>query len=134
MKSRLFLLISVLSFSYQVSAQDSTSVLNKNVTIKQDPKIFELLAKYHDYNSSKELAEGYRIQITYTNIREDIYKDKGQMYKEFPQLPSYVEYEQPYYKLRLGDFKTRLEASYYLQQVTALHPGAFIVKDKVKIR
>lgn len=54
------------------------------------------------------------------------------MYTQFPELSSYVEYEQPYYKLRLGDFKTRLEATYYLQQVITLYPGAFIVKDKIK--
>ena len=56
------------------------------------------------------------------------------MYKDFPDLKSYVEYEEPYYKLRVGDFKTRLEATYFLQQVTTLYAGAFIVKDKIRIK
>jgi hypothetical protein len=126
-------LISVLGIGSCYS-QDSTLVSNKNYTIKGDDKISALLDKYVEYNRKKEFAEGYRIQIMYTDVRDEVYKNKGAMYKDFPDLPSYVEYEQPYYKLRVGDFKTRLEATYYLQQVTVLYTGAFIVKDKIKIR
>ena len=123
-------LVSYVSFS-----QDSTTVNgSKNFTIKQDPQISSLLYKYKEYNRKREFAEGFRIQIMYTDVRDDVYKSKAAMYKEFPDLASYVEYEQPYYKLRLGDFKTRLEATYYLQQVITLYPGAFIVRDKIKIK
>jgi hypothetical protein len=118
-----------------VHAQDSAAIIqNKNVTIMQDSGITELLYKYKEYNQKKEFTEGYRIQIMYTDIRDEVYTSKGKTYQDFPDLPSYVEYEEPYYKLRLGDFKTRLEATYYLQQVNSIYPGAFIVKDKIRIR
>src|SRR5690606_38447361 len=113
-----------------VSAQDSTSTANKNVTIKQDEELTTLLAEYKTYNAKRDTRDGYRIRITYTDIRDDVYKSKAGMYKQFPELASYVEYEQPYYKLRIGDFSTRLEAANYLQQVITVYPGAFIVKDK----
>ncbi|MCW5908239.1 MAG: SPOR domain-containing protein [Chitinophagales bacterium] len=116
-------------------AQDSMQVnTHKNYTIYQDEKIAELSEKYVEFNRKREFTDGYRIQVTYTNVRDEVYQSKGAMYKQFPDLVSYVEYEQPYYKLRLGDFKTRLEATYYLQQVIALYPGAFIVKDKIKTK
>ena len=116
-------------------SQDSTALFSGQCfSVKQDEKIASLVEKYIHYNAKKEFAEGYRLQIMYTDVRDEAYKSKGAMYKEFPDLASYVEYEQPYYKLRLGDFKTRLEATYYLQQVTPIYPGAFIVKDKIKIK
>lgn len=122
-------------FAQLVNAQDSTQIeAPKNYTIYQDEKIGELAEKYVEYNRKREFTEGYRIQVTYTNVRDEVYQSKGAMYKQFPELASYVEYEQPYYKLRIGDFKTRLEATYYLQQVIALYPGAFIVKDKIKTK
>lgn len=127
-----FLIAAVVIFCVRALAQDSTVAYTPYASIKQDVKLFELMEKYREYEMTREFTEGYRIQITYTNIREDIYKAKGEMYKEFPALASYVEYEEPSYKLRLGDFKTRLEASYYLRQITPTHPGAFIVKDKIK--
>lgn len=116
-------------------SQDSTSTSSyKNYSIKQDTLITSLLAKYEDYNKKREFTDGYRIQIMYTDVRDEVYRNKGAMYKEFPELPSYVEYEQPYYKLRIGDFKTRLEATYYLQKVVSVYSGAFIVKDKIAIK
>lgn len=123
----LFLMLSV-----AVSAQDSTA--NNNITVKQDAELTALLADYKAYNAKRDTRDGYRIQITYTDIRDDVYKSKAGMYKQFPELASYVEYEQPYFKLRIGDFKTRLEAANYLQQVIVVYPGAFIVKDKIKIK
>jgi hypothetical protein len=130
-------------YSVACSAQDSTSainphdtsiVCNKYATVKEDMSIADLANRYDDYNRKKEFTDGYRIQIMYTDIRADAYKNKGQMYKDFPDLKSYVEYEEPYFKLRIGDFKTRLEATYFLQQVTTLYSGAFIVKDKIRIK
>lgn len=131
-------IIAVILFTFitvAVSAQDSTyTSANKNLSVHQDAEVTELLSEYKSYNAKRDTRDGYRIQITYTDIRDDVYKSKGSMYKQFPELASYVEYEQPYFKLRIGDFKTRLDAAYYLQQVIVLYPGAFIVKDKIKVK
>jgi hypothetical protein len=127
-----FVIISVLLFAIG-HAQDSTIVSpNQFLTVHENNAVNELVKKYEVYNRKRDFGEGYRIQISYTDVRDEVYKSKGDMYAQFPELSSYVEYEQPYYKLRLGDFKTRLEATYYLQQVIILYPGAFIVKDKIK--
>lgn len=115
-------------------AQDSATVAtSKMYSLHQSPEISALMEQYKTFNRKREGIDGYRLQISYTDVREEAYKGKAAMYREFPELKSYVEYEQPYYKLRIGDFRTRLEATYYLQQVILLYPGAFIVKDKVKL-
>ncbi len=131
--SFLVLWVGSLLFPAVIKAQDSLTVIEgKNYRIYEEAKVADLQQKYIEFNRKKEYYEGYRIQVNYTNVRDEVYQSKGTMYKQFPELASYVEYEQPYYKLRIGDFKTRLEATYYLQQVILLYPGAFIVKDKIK--
>jgi hypothetical protein len=70
----------------------------------------------------------------FSNVRDEAYGAKAKLYKDFPKEKCYVEYEQPYYKLRLGDMVTRLEATDMLNQVLPLYQGAFIVKDKVRTR
>lgn len=126
----IFCLIALMS-----SAQDTAIVYQRlDFSVYQDTSINVLLYKYKEYNTTREFAEGYRIQIMYTDIRDDVYKAKAAMYVEFPELNPYVEYEQPYFKLRLGDFKTRLEATYYLQKVIPIYSGAFIVHDKIRIK
>jgi hypothetical protein len=130
----LFYLAIILLGSTTIFAQDSTAMSSTNGQIVQSYEISALLNRYDEFNKKRDITEGYRIQITYSDIREDIYKSKSMLYHQFPDLGSYVEYEQPYFKLRLGDFATRLEATYYLQQTIALYPGAFIVKDKIKTK
>lgn len=121
--------------SLRCSAQDSTVTINNNlITINEDARIAGLMNQYKDYNLRKEFTDGYRIQLMYTDVRDEVYKSKSKTYGEFPDLPSYVEYEQPYYKLRIGDFSTRLEATYYLNKVIPVYSGAFIVKDKIRVK
>jgi hypothetical protein len=131
----LLLLSSLTAFFVSAKAQGGSSIVtNPNVTVYQDTGIANLVQAYKDYNQKKEFTDGYRIQILYSNVRDEAYKIKSTMYVQFPDLAPYVEYESPNFKVRVGDFKTRLEATYYLQQVIPLYPGAFIVKDKIKTK
>jgi len=127
MNSRIFFAAVFLLMSAALRAQTG-------YTVHQSDAIASLLGKYKAYNHMVDYTDGFRVQIMFTDVRDEVYKSKGSLYNQFPDLLSYVEYEQPYYKLRLGDFKTRLEATYYLQQIIPVYPGAFIVRDKIKIR
>jgi hypothetical protein len=125
----LLLVLGVAAFAQQ----SDTINAGANVVI-QDKDVTAVTDKYKSYLRHNEFADGYRIQISSTDMREDVYKNKSLFYRDFPDLNSYVDYESPTYKLKVGDYKTRLEATYYLQQVMVLYPGAFIVKDKIKIK
>lgn len=125
---RLLLLITVLTIANTLFAQE------KHYTLHQESSIKDLIEKYRTYQEKLEVADGYRIQITYTTDREEAYKSKAKLYREFENIHSYIEYDQPNYKLRLGDFPTRLEAMAALQEVIKLYSGAFIVKDRIRIR
>jgi len=120
--------------SVNLFAQENNENNTASSQVVQSYEISALMSRYDEFNKKRDITEGYRIQITYSDIRNDIYKSKSVLYHQFPDVNSYVEYEQPYFKLRLGDFATRLEATYYLQQTIALYPGAFIVKDKIKTK
>lgn len=108
------------------------SAQNDNVTFHQDPKINELLGIYKMYNQKNDFLEGYRVQIAFSNDRQEIYNNKAKVYQDFPEEKAYVAYEQPYYKLRIGDYASRLEAYERLNEVIRKYPGAFVVKDKIK--
>ena len=106
---------------------------NDNVSYYQDRHISELADLYKVYNNKNDVADGYRIQISFSNDRQEAYNNKAKLYKELPDEKCYVEYEEPYYKLRLGDYATRLEAYDKLRLVLAKYPGAFVVRAKIKI-
>ena len=94
----------------------------------------ELTELYKAYNKKNDKTEGYRIQIMFSNDKAEAYGNKVKIYKEFPDEKCYVDYEQPYYKVKIGDFANRFEAYYQLQKMLIVYPGAFIVRDKISIK
>ncbi|MCW3125192.1 MAG: hypothetical protein JWO03_850 [Bacteroidetes bacterium] len=112
----------------------ASSAQNENVTYHQEPRIAELMDIYKLYSKKNDLADGYRLQISFSNDRQEVYNNKAKVYKDFPSDRAYVEYEQPYYKLRIGDFASRLQAYEKLNDVIKKYPGAFVVRDKVRLR
>ena len=123
------LLLTILSLVSLVSLAQ-----NDKVSIYQDRKISELTDVYKMYNKRNDVADGYRIQVAFSNDRQEAYNNKSKLYKDLPDEKCYVEYEQPYYKLRIGDYMTRMEAYDELRTVITKYPGAFVVRAKVKIK
>lgn len=50
------------------------------------------------------------------------------------QLPIYTLFIQPYYRVRIGNFRTRAEAEQARRFLQSRFPDAFIVPDRVTVR
>ena len=57
---------------------------------------------------------------------------KAQMLNMYPGLPIYMDYEQPYFKIRVGDYRNRFEALKTFHDLQAKFKGVSIVPDKIK--
>ena len=129
-----FLLFSFFLFSLAVAAQDTTSVV-----IHKDPRLDLLLKKQGDANAAARkanarTAKGYRLLVINTNKRDDAISAKTKVYTNFPELKAYLVYQSPYFKLKVGNFRTREEALSY-QKTLAYHfpKGVFVVNDTIEI-
>lgn len=122
-----FSTISLLVFS------QNTIQIN-NATITSDFNLNEAIDIHKEKNEKTDEIKGYRIQIISDNNRANVYDQKAKVYAHFSEFKSYLKYVQPYYKLRIGDFKTKLEARNYLEKVIKEFPSAFIVFDDIKVR
>jgi hypothetical protein len=96
------------------------------VSIEQDERIVHLL---DIYKSSKEDHEYYRIQVGFGSF------DKAQRIKEsveidFPDLFSKIDFDSPTYRVRLGRFKTKLQAERKFNEVRVKYPDAMLLKPK----
>ena len=128
-------LISVLVFSSCFAkAQDVTVVYPKgNVTVKEDTMI-KVLMEYTDSISAHKMStSGYRIQLASGNNRKNVLDMKAQFSAQFPNVKAYVEYQQPTFKLRVGDFESRISAYAFQHQILNSFPNGFIVQDQISI-
>jgi len=79
--------------------------------------------------------EGYRIQIyasSNRNARDESNKARAAFINMFPDIVSYPLYAEPgYFKVRVGDFRTKIEATKLFQIISKEFPGAYIVPDVI---
>ncbi|MFO7977668.1 MAG: hypothetical protein R6U64_03335 [Bacteroidales bacterium] len=104
------------------------------VAVKQDPKIEWLLKAHQQVLSRQRGIPGFRIQVhveSGNQSRVRIQNKKFEFEELFPQIHSYIVYDAPYFKLRVGDFRTRLEARKVWEQIASEYGDAFIVVDEI---
>jgi hypothetical protein len=77
--------------------------------------------------------EGFRIQIYASNnrnAREESNKINAEFISKFPDIPSYQLFAEPgYYKIRVGDFRTKTEATRLFQIISKEFRDAYMVPD-----
>ena len=118
---KLLVIIAVISFSVAVGfAQQG------QVNIQQDDKIADLL---DIYKSSNESHEYYRIQVGFGSYsKAQSIKENVEM--DFPGLSSKIDFDSPTYRVRVGRFKTKLEAERKFKEVRIKYPDAMLLKPK----
>lgn len=77
---------------------------------------------------------GFRIQIYSGSIRSQAESAKTFVYQNFPNLIPYITYDQPTYRVKVGDFMYRSDAEAYLNQIKDQYGSAVILADKVEIK
>ena len=111
-------------------AQKSSTDTGK-VELIQDPKIQELLAKHVEINS-KAPIKGYRVKMHFGSDKSKAREIRGNFMAKFPDVPAYEKYDQPNFNIRVGDFRTKLEAYKFLKEVQVEFPSAFLVQDEIE--
>lgn len=126
------LLISTIFLAFVVKSQDIDTVKTNqisNVIIKKEAGIDNII-KTHQ-SSFKQ--EGYRIQIYSGNKRQPAREVKSKYVSLHLKAKAHELYQQPYFKIRVGDFKTKLEAIKFEKELNTHFPNCFIVKDEIDI-
>jgi len=102
-----------------------------NVEIVQDAKVQELLNKHIEINS-KAPIKGYRVKIHFGADKNKAREIRSNFMAKFPDVPAYEKYDQPNFNVRVGDFRTKLEAYKFLKEVQVDFPAAFLVQDEIE--
>jgi SPOR domain len=141
MKNLFFLAFIFLSFNS--IAQDSSwkrSVDTNTVVIHKDPRIDMLVKKQAQINEetsrdARRIGKGYRLLVINTSKRDEAVAAKSTVYENFPELKAYLNYQSPYFKLKVGNFKERKEAEAYQDKLRKFFPkGVFIMNDVIELK
>ena len=102
--------------------------------VDQDNRIESLIAKQRSLYYVDSSFSGYRIHI-FMEIGNEALDHakavKSQFEKAFPDIPIYLTYVEPYFRLRAGNFRNRVEAEKCLRRVKPKFKEAFVTADMI---
>jgi hypothetical protein len=92
-----------------------TVIIHQSDAIKQLVGMFSPDAKIEEENGNRFLlVQGYRIQVFSGNnqrsSKDEAFSKEKQLNTLYPDLPTYVNYTAPFWRLRAGDFFSYEEA------------------------
>ena len=128
MKRILFMILFV------ATASISFAQSNGSVNVSQDDRIESLISKQRQLYKLDSSFSGYRIHI-FMEIGNEALKHaedvKKQFERAFPDIPIYLTYAEPYFRLRAGDFRNRVEAEKCLRRIKPKFKEAFVTADMI---
>lgn len=114
----------------QMVEESQTNIVDTGTLYIEKDENFDLLLQ--EYLERKKVS-GYRIQLFSGNKRIDALKVKVDFMKLYPEVIPEIIYQQPNYKVRVGNYRDRLKAHKNLMLYKIDFTGAFIIKDHIKL-
>jgi hypothetical protein len=76
---------------------------------------------------------GYRIQLFFDTNKAVVDEQRARFVAMFPKVDTYLTFTAPHYFLKVGDFRTQIEAEKVKSEADAVFPTSFVVKEKVNL-
>lgn len=122
-----------LSFIFSVLVSLISFGQNSQITIDADHRINSLMIQQTEINKQNDGVSGYRIQIKNTTTQKDANTLRARFSRDFPELKTDLVYNAPYYKIRIGDYLTKLEAQKDLIEIKKKYKGAYPISCPVNL-
>lgn len=105
------------------------------VTVVADPQVNSLIERHIRINEEGKGFPGWRVQIfsdSGNGARERANENRSTFVTKYPEVPAYLDFNNPNFIVRVGDFRTKLEARKFLNEVAVDFPYSFVRKDLIQ--
>ena len=117
------------------SAENNTTEKKQSTTSRKSAKDYSL-----SNQSVRKRAAGYRIQVYFSSSRQGRNEARSRAREvalKYPHYRTYISYVAPQWRLRIGDFKSKVEAQKALRKVKRSFPSfasdIILVTDNINV-
>ena len=108
------------------------------VEVDKDPKVDSLIGNYlvggkAAKGGAAASSYGFRIQVFNGSDRNRAYTAQAKIQDRFPELHTYLSYRDPNFKVKVGDFRSRLEAEKMVEEMRPAFTGMYIISEKINL-
>lgn len=106
---------------------------NGTVLITQDLRLRQIVKRHIEVSNNK--FDGWRVQIFFGSGQKAMAQAQNAKKKFLIRYGNkngaYIVYDSPFFKVRVGDFRTKAEAMYFKSQIKRTFPQSWVIPDKV---
>jgi hypothetical protein len=108
---------------------------NTEIEIIKDPRIDGLIKKQGEIIPPATVPQitGYRIQLFFDTEKKAVDDARAKFISMYPKVDTYVTYTAPNYFLKVGNFRTHLEAEKVKTSVDKEFPTNYIIKELINL-
>lgn len=131
----LYIVVTLMGMPLFVNAQPDFCQLpsdNGSLSIEADSAFYQVMDSTLKANLQSRKIKGYRIQIYFGGNRKKATKAKSRFLKKFPDQAAYTLYQQPNFKIRIGNFRNKLEAQKLYHDLQKVFNTVFIVPTRIE--
>ncbi|NPA67116.1 MAG: SPOR domain-containing protein [Chlorobi bacterium] len=103
------------------------------ITLTQDVRLRQIVKRHIEVNDNK--FDGWRVQIYFGSGQKAMTEAQNAKKKFLIRYGNkngaYIVYDSPFFKVRVGDFRTKAEALYFKSQIEKTFPQSWVIRDKV---
>lgn len=115
--------------------QSITDIIDPSLSVEREVKLDSLVMRHSRANKQKDGSDGFRVQLfsgSGTEARQQANNLRIEFMANNPDIPAYLIYQAPNFKVRVGDCRTELEATRLQRQLAYSYPGGFVSRDLIK--
>ncbi len=130
----IILLVAIICCTSVFAPAQSLNPAKGKVEVIQDPKLNQVSSNYKKLNLQNAPIDGFRVQIFFEsgpNSKSTATAKMNSFQTLYPEVKAYLSYKEPYYRVRVGNFRTLIEAVGFQKQISDEYPNAYTVKDKI---
>lgn len=136
---KLALFLSIVSTAVVANAQTVVDTISSTVYVVKDSRFDLLTKKKAEINKkaadARKPTKGFRIQVLNTTNRNEALAAKSKLLTLYPDQKTYLMYQAPYFKLRIGNFVERSEADELKKELAKLFPtGVFLIPSDIEYK
>lgn len=105
-----------------------------SIVVNQSYSLTRALRSQVNANVDRRTA-GYRIRIFFDNsqnARNRSSSIQASFNASYPDIHAYRSYENPYFKVTVGDFRTKSDALRFMDRIRSEYPSVFLVREDIR--
>lgn len=103
------------------------------IKVVKDSRIDKVSDVMRGGASNHPVITGYRVQIISSSTKSTVDSERGKFMSSYRGTKTYIDYKAPNFRLRVGNFRNKLEAQKFQNEIKKAFPFTLVISDSIDL-